>query len=128
MKEAFNDIAEFRFDEKDSILYIKMKEGAEMNLENTREHYALISRITGGKRYAAFVDCTNQYSIAPAVLKFSALPATIGNRVATVHFNPALANRMATNFFKSIHRPHIPIRVFTDREAAIAWLKSCLQK
>jgi hypothetical protein len=124
MKLAYTDIAELRHSEKESILRIKVLEGAEMTLENTRKHYQIISKLTDNKKYLALVDASNFFTVTPEALRHSSLPEVVSNRLASAHFNSSTMNKLTTNFFATYYRPPIPIRIFDTENEALAWLLS----
>ena len=119
-------IAELSYDAKESLLHIKVIEGAEMNIENTIEHYQAIEKITGGKKYLALVDASEYFTIDSDTLKFTALSTTIEKRIATAHYNAAFGNKLTMDFFRKVHKPRLPVDSFDTKEEAIVWLKSRL--
>jgi hypothetical protein len=123
MEKALTKIAELIFDIQESILYIKVIEGAEMNFENTRQHYDIIRSLTGNKAYGALIDATEYYSIDAETLRYTSLPETIDNRIASAHCNPHNANSLTANFFKTNHQPPIPFQIFKVKEEALHWLR-----
>jgi hypothetical protein len=123
MKKIRTEIAELSFDERASTINIKMLEGAEMNLENTRKHYELIKKLTSDKPYLALVDATYFFTIDKPALKYTSLPGTINKRIATAYYNPILANSFTTEFFRKFYKPPLPTRSFKTKEEAKLWLK-----
>jgi len=116
-------IAELSYDVDDSLLHIRMMKGAEMNIENTIEHYRTIERITGGKKYLALVDASEYFTIDSETLKYTSLPQTIEKRIATAHYQSALGNKLTMDFFRKFHKPPLPVNLFETKEEAIEWLK-----
>jgi hypothetical protein len=127
VKLAYTDIAELRYKEEDSLLRIKIFEGAEMSLENSRRHYQIINQLTDNKRYLALVDATNFFTITPEALRHCSLPEVVNNRIATAHYNSSTMNKLTTNFFANYYRPPIPIRIFDSEQEALEWLRSMLR-
>jgi hypothetical protein len=124
MKLAYTDIAELRYSDKEGILRIKVLEGAEMTLENTRKHYQMINKLTENKKYLALVNAGNFFSITAEALKHCSLPEVLSNRIASAHFNSSTMNKLTTNFFATYYRPQIPIRIFDTENEALIWLRS----
>jgi hypothetical protein len=124
MKLAYTNIAELRHNEEDSILSIKILEGAEMTFENTRAHYHIINKLTNNKRYLALVDAANFFTITPEALRHASLQEVVSNRIATAHYNSSTMNKLTTNFFATYYRPPIPIRIFDTKKEAVVWLRS----
>jgi hypothetical protein len=119
----YTDIAELRFKRSELILDLKILEGAEMNLENTKRHFKIINELTENKKYMAAVDATNFFTVTPEGLHYSSQRAAISNRVASAHYNSSSVNKLTTNFFATYYRPPIPLKIFDTRKEAIAWLK-----
>ncbi len=117
------DLAEIYFDRGDSILHIKLREGAKITLDNCRQHYELIRKITENKKHVSLVDATNFFTIDKEALRLSSASKTRGNLIATAYYTTNLANRLTTNFFIAFYRPAFPISLFKTKEEALAWLK-----
>ena len=124
MQKETSDLCDYIFDSEESILYIQMKDGAEMNLDNTKVHYELIKKITDNKPYVAMVDATFYFAIDRQTLEYTALKETIDKRVATAHYNCNDGNLLTAHFFNNYHKPGIPFKVFKLKEEAMEWIKS----
>ena len=123
MKKDLSPVAELNFDEKDSVLYIKMLEGAVLNLANTKQHARQMEELTLGKPYLALIDATNFFTMDEESLKFSSAPIKPPNRIAGACFNPTLANRFTVEIFRKFGNPKYPMEVFNTKAEAIQWLK-----
>lgn len=126
MKIVQTPIAEISFNETESILHIKVFEGAEMNLENAKIHYNEIKKLLGNKRYLALVDTTNYYTIKKEAWEYASSKEIVSNRIAVAHYNSCFANRLTTNFFKTAFHAAMPFEIFGTKEEAVQWLKSFL--
>ncbi|MGZ4043816.1 MAG: DUF7793 family protein [Bacteroidia bacterium] len=122
MRVLNTEIAIMTFDENERILHIQMIPGAEMTLDNTKEHYHLINQLTGGKEYIALVDASNYFIIDPEALKFAAEENTLVNRVAAAHYNSSVANLLTVSFFKNNLKPGIPVGIFKTKDDALEWI------
>lgn len=118
------EIAELSFDEKNLILHIRMKEGAEMNLENTKDHYELIKEITYNTRHRVLVDSSLFFTVDSSAFKYSTKEEFTSKRIAVAHYNPCLANRLLLHYFKGTYSPPMPFKIFKNKEEALKWLKS----
>jgi hypothetical protein len=117
-------IAEISFDETESRVLIKIRENAEMTLENTIEHFEKIQKLTSNKPYLALIDASKYFSAESDALKYSASKAALGNRIATAYFNSTVANKLTINFFNRAFDLPIPLKIFEGKEEALTWLKS----
>jgi len=128
MKKDLSPVAELSFDEQESVLYIKMLEGAVLNLANTKQHAQQMEELTSGKPYLALIDTTNFFTMDEESLKFSSSPINPPNRIAGACFNPTLANRFTVEIFRKFGNPKYPMEVFNTKAEAMQWLKKQKQK
>lgn len=116
-------IGEISFNEEERILHVKIKEYAEMNLENAKVHYQMINELVNHRPYLALVEASNYYSIDKEAWKYASLNEVVANRKAVAHYNPCLANRLTTSFFTKAYSSCMPVKVFKVKEEAEKWLK-----
>lgn len=117
-------IAEISFNKEESILFIKLIEGAEMSLENAKAHYEKINALVGGAQYLALVDASNYYTIERNAWAYASQKEVYSNRRAVAHFNSSTANKLTTSFFKTAYDAAMPMQIFDTRKEALKWLKS----
>lgn len=128
MKKAFTKIAELIFDEQESILHIRPLEGVDIDVKNTKEHYEHIKELTNNKPYGALIDASVHFSVDSEAMEFSSLPETIGNRIASAHYQAPLSNKLTAKVFKNRYKPKIHFQSFKTKEEAVLWLKEKLSK
>ncbi len=116
------DIAELEFDENTLILHIRMIDGAEMNLENTKKHYETIHQLTGGKKYRVLIDSSKFFTVDAGSFRFSSQPDITSRRIAVAHYDSCLANKMMLTFYKITYKPPVPLQLFKTRQEAVKWL------
>jgi len=124
MKIVNTPIAEIGFDETENILYIKLFEGANMNMGNTLKHYEMINSLVGNKEYFAIIDASNYYTIERDAWEYAASKKVISLRKAVAHYNCSPANRLTISIFKNSHKTATPFEIFDTKEEAINWVKS----
>lgn len=117
-----SEIAELIFLKEENILHIKIRQGSQMNLKNTVDHYDLINKITQGNKYKALVDASEYFTIDPDAFEYAATPAALENRIAAAHYNGEIANKITATYFKNHYQPPIPFQQFNSKEEAMAWL------
>lgn len=127
MKKDLSPVAELSFDEKESVLHIKMLEGAVLNLANTKQHARQMEELTSGKPYIALIDTTNFFTIDEEIYKQSSTSLKPPNRIAGACFNPTLANRFTVEVFRKFGNPKYPMEVFNTKAEAMQWLKKQIQ-
>ena len=70
MKTVRTEFAELNYDERESILYIRMFEGANMTLELMKNYLELMRTITEGRDYFALIDATRYFAVEVDALKY----------------------------------------------------------
>lgn len=107
----------------DGIIAQQMHPGAHQDVADARETIAAVALLAGGRPRASLLDIRGGYTAGPGVreLYFSAE----GGRDLTALAVLVTSARMRTtgNVVLALSRPRHPIRLFTDEELALAWLK-----
>ena len=124
MIKGSSPIGELSFDPSTGILHIVVNQDAEMTLTNAREHYNIIKKVVGNKKYVALVDAGNFYSIDAEAWKYASQKEIVGNRIATANYNVALPNKLVSKFFKEKYNTAAPFKIFSTYEEALVWLKT----
>ncbi len=122
MNTIFSDIAEIKFNEADSILYVRMMDSIEINIENIKNHYEIINQLTGAKKHTVIIDATNYFYIKDDALKYMAAPPATNNTIATAFYSGNLANRLSILCLKLYYPKSCPLHYFTKKESALEWL------
>ncbi len=109
----------------DGILYIHI-EGDEFNARHYKTLISKIGEITDGKK--APILCTADGPLYPdeETRKLMSAPDANPNALAVGAIAPSLTQKLVGNFVMKIVRPRRQIRIFTNREDAVIWLKSFL--
>ncbi|MBA3683196.1 MAG: hypothetical protein H0W73_18830 [Bacteroidetes bacterium] len=121
MYSISTNIAELSFDEKNAVLYMTIIENAEMTMENTKDHYEKIEKITQNKKYAALIDMSNYYITSPEILSLTAQKSTFKNRIATIYYNSSMSNKLTNEFFKNNYKPEMVIKTFKTKAEGLKW-------
>jgi hypothetical protein len=112
----------------DGIMYLRLKEGAEFNLETTREQYAAQDELTGVQNYAVLVDATHHVSMSKESREFMAAYHNPRRKATALLTRYNLATLLLANFYMKFNQPKIPTKLFNQEEEAIDWLKQMLSK
>jgi hypothetical protein len=112
---------------EENILYTRLLEGAEINLESSRGLFAISKKLTQGKFYAALTDGIASVTITKEAMEFGASAEANEFLIAQAILVHSLANRLLGNFIIKFHKPKAPTKLFNDREAALAWLRVMLE-
>ncbi|MCW3071001.1 MAG: hypothetical protein JWO44_891 [Bacteroidetes bacterium] len=107
---------------KAPVMYLRFKEGAELDVKEIREMIVAAESLSNKKPYLLFSDVRNHVAISSEGRKIAAdkkeSPCVIANAVLTNNF----ALKLTANFFIKVNKPHFPVRVFNDEIKAHLWL------
>jgi hypothetical protein len=120
MKETYTTTASMALGD-DGILRITMKEGANLELEDARNHYRVTQRLLDNKKGLVLLDGRANYSIsseAKAYIK----SRNEETRIATAILVGTRTTKHLLNFAQSFSSSVVPTRSFTDMDEAIRWL------
>jgi len=112
---------------EDGIARIIHVPGAEVTLEDAKETMAAYLKINKGKRLPLFVDTKTMRSLAREARKYYAgeEAAKVASAVAIIVGTPV--SRVLGNFYLGLSNPHLPSRLFSSENEALAWLKGYLE-
>ncbi len=108
---------------KDNILYGTYKKGLKINLEIAKSIVSSRLEFTGGKDMLAVIYNQGVISMDKAARDFLASDAgTRGLKAAAMMLDSAFSSFLG-NFYLSVNKPPMPVRIFTNTEAAVKWLR-----
>ncbi len=117
------DLSYATLENRDGVIWLIMKEDAELDVKEVKEFTAICERLSNGKPYFLISDArvnlniTSEARIAAASKDIS--PLLVANAVLVNN----VAVRMVANFFTAVNKPHFKYKVFNQEEEALAWLK-----
>lgn len=124
MKSTNSRIALLNFDQTSSILYEKIISDVEIDLAKTKEHLAIINKLTEGEKHLALIDANDYFFAENEALEFIASSNTGSSRLAIAIYTKNLSNRLTLLYFKLIYKPNTPIAFFNTENEAMNWLLS----
>jgi hypothetical protein len=122
------EISTTRLEYVDGIMHLRLKEGAEFNLETTKEQYAAQDELTGTDDYAVLVDATHHVSMSKESREFMAAYVNPRRKATALLTRYNLATLILANFYMKFNQPKTPTKLFNHEDEAIAWLKQMLNK
>jgi len=122
MKTSNTKISELQYDEKEFILYIKIKNDVNIDLESIKEHFRETRELTNNENHFALIDASNYFSLESEALKYAAMEAYTPGRIAAAFYSKNLASRITIRFFKLFMRPNYLVELFKKKEDALDWL------
>jgi hypothetical protein len=109
---------------EDDFLIATYKKGIRIDLEVARQVVHDRLEFTGGRPVVALIENLGVISVTKEARAYfsSALGISGIKAVAILYNNPTAA--ILGNFIVRVNRPQIPVRLFSNRERAIGWLRT----
>lgn len=110
-----------------NIIYLRMKDGAEVSLENTIEQFKAQAELTKNDYYGVLVDGRNYVIMDKESRKYMAThmaPKRVATALLTQH---NIAMRLLANIYMKIDKPTVETRLFGEEAEAVKWLNARLQ-
>lgn len=105
------------------IIHVVLKPGVELSLEDARENHDATMKITRGREFLILVDVRAARGVTREARAYYADPEVRKHTIAQAMLVDSGVSRVIGNFFIGLNKPSYPIRLFTARDAALAWLK-----
>ncbi|TND07451.1 MAG: hypothetical protein FD123_3229 [Bacteroidetes bacterium] len=105
----------------DGILRVKPKADVIVDLEDAIIYFEACERLTEGKRVPVLLDSTDDYTVSRKAQQYSSEKSK--TRLATAVVSSSSFIQFTINLYVSVFKPATPIRMFSNEEEAIAWLK-----
>lgn len=122
MRETANSFLDY----KEHIVFVRLKENADITINSMKEQYDVQTKLVGTDTYAVLVDGTKNANVPVETREFMA-KHNPKNRVATaILSNHNLATNIIGNFYLKFHKPKNPTKLFTKESEALQWLKTQL--
>jgi hypothetical protein len=123
MNKVSTSVAEMFIDD-DGILHIKMLEGGHVTLEKIKEYTQLASLLARNKKFLVLIDGRLDYTITDEAKKYAASEEISKDRIASGLVTNSIANKLTINLYIKFYKPVVPTKMFSDKTAAIKWLKT----
>jgi len=110
----------------DGICRIIHEPNVDVSLADAQETMAAYKKINQGKRLPLFIDTKTMRSLSRDARHYYAgeEAAAVASAAAIIVGTPV--SRVLGNFYIGLSNPHLPSRLFTDEDEALAWLKGFL--
>jgi hypothetical protein len=110
---------------EDDILFITLKEDAEIDVDQIKEAIRGRKEIQKDLPMLTLTDIRNLYSISNKARIFAAKNESIRElNKAMAILTSSLATKMFANFFIKVNKPKTPTKMFDSKEKALNWLKT----
>jgi len=111
--------------ENKQILWVRIREGAELNEEAMAACFAVYKQLCGKKKLIQIIDSRATCSMTTEGKKYSAVHSP-DFFTATALITEHLSVRMLVNFYNKIHKHSVPFQVFRSEKDARTWLQDYL--
>lgn len=108
----------------DNILRMRIKDGVTIDLKQAKIINDEMRRHATHGRIPILIDARVKYNWDKDAQKFMADNSDFRLATAVLSDNPF--SRLLTNTFVKIFKPSYPVKLFTEEEKAIAWLKEMM--
>lgn len=109
-----------------NIIFIKLKDDIQIELEDSKKQYLFLkSKFDGIHKHLILVESGVDTSISKEAREFSSKPESNEMTKATAVIVKSLAHRIIINFLiKLTHQQTMKMKMFDDKQSAINWLLS----
>ncbi len=114
--------------DENGILWIKVIEGAHIDLPSLIDDNAVNAPLTGGKKALALYDARNYYTITNEATDYLRSGILNKSRIATAIVTSSLGTRLLVNFLGKIKKVESPMKMFATEEEALVWLDTFKMK
>jgi hypothetical protein len=113
---------------EDNLFLCRLFDNTEIDEKDSQENFEAAISISGGKPYAMLVDARVHITLTKQAMEHSAQPVIKANEIASAILVDSLANRILGNFKIRFTKSANTMRLFTDEETALRWLRDRIQK
>lgn len=113
---------------EEGILHIHLKSGTEIHLTDAVLIVEAMGKLGGGKKFPVLIDAGEFIAVDQEVRVFSASEESNLYTLADAIAYYSLGQKLIANFYLSHNKPAVPTRTFSDKKAAIEWLKTFIRK
>jgi hypothetical protein len=110
----------------DGIMYMYMREGYTVEVEDLKELVKITGELGGGKKYPNLIKGGIYTSISSEARAYSATTESNLFTLADAFVIRSMAQKLLANFYLKFDKPVSPTRFFDAEKEAIAWLKTFL--
>lgn len=109
---------------EDEIVAIDVGGDHTFEIQDYKEVMSAVELLGEGKKHLVYIKVDPEIMPTVEARNFiSSSASTTFTKARAFHIS-SLAQRIMGNFILNIQRPTVPMRLFTDEEEAIAWLKT----
>ena len=108
----------------DGIARTKVKENAEVTLEDARANSVLVNSFFVDEKFPILIDSRGIKSISREARSFFTTNGRATNTMGFAILIDSAVSKVVGNFFLGINKPAVPTKLFVDEELALQWLRN----
>ena len=112
----------------DGIMRLITKPMTHSVLETSMEEVEAMMSLANGKRVPLFSDIRNMLSVSPETRTYTNSPEVVKCFTAVGMMVGNVFSRVIGSFIVGINKPSYPVKLFTDEEKALNWLKQYIEE
>lgn len=105
------------------VVHVHFKDGLSVDVPDVEAMFEAIAAARDGRKALLMVSVGEGTKLTNEARAFASSEDSCAYIAADAIIVRDFEHQLAANVFVRHHRPHRPIRMFGDRESAIAWLK-----
>lgn len=107
---------------EDGIIFYVFK-SRKVDLFEARESVEIKTKIAGDKSYPFFIDISQVNGVTKEAREYLSGGKSTDNISAAALLASSVLSKMIGTFFLTFNNPGIPVKLFTDEQEALKWLK-----
>jgi hypothetical protein len=108
---------------EEGFLRIKILEGSEIDLAESKISHKVSLEITGFKKFVTLIDARATVVVSKEAREWGSSPEAQENMFAQAILVNSIANRLIGNFIIQFYKPIAKTKLFSDELTALTWLK-----
>jgi len=104
------------------IVFLRYKHEVKVDVEDMYNMFKASYALSKNESYLLLVDAKVLVDVTPEARKVGSNKKNTLNIIANAIVVKWLAQRLLSNVFIEINKPHLPVRIFNDEKKAIKWL------
>jgi hypothetical protein len=113
---------------KDNIARTRVKDGAEIVLEDAKENSVAVCSLVGPEEFALIVDTRKIKSITKEARDYFSLNGRESRVIAFAILIESPLSRIIGNFFMGLNKPRVPVKLFNKEANAVEWCLNQIPK
>lgn len=108
--------------DKHGIFHKTVIENCHVDLEALKESNKVTEELTGGKRVLMLYDARPHFTLTEDAMEYAQKDIFNKKRIATAIVSDKTGIKIMIDYMTRVMKPSIPIKIFNNKEDALAWL------